>query len=305
LTMRTALRSIFAHAAADAAAAGVPESWWAPISASPRRDVPRSAALSSTGEECASTSDALVATSPATGRTNRLRAPSTDASLAARTAFPQSPVKGFASARLEAPSIDECPLDSLPLSRPRISNASPPPVFGFCRPESGFRRSFAASLRRGRWLDRDRYRTLFTFGRFWPRAARRLLQSKRSASTTYGPRNPDSLGRIRFHEFVSRRLTAYAGPASQSKPPDLRRTASSYDVRSPLRRCRHRFYPITISIEWEPRIHGSGAVWCVVIRRSPRRPPSTTIACLGGFAPTRLARTPHVALPASTTIGAP
>jgi len=43
---------------ADAAVAGVPESWWAPISASPRRDAPRSAALSSAGEECASTSDA-------------------------------------------------------------------------------------------------------------------------------------------------------------------------------------------------------------------------------------------------------
>jgi len=41
-----------------------------------------------------------------------------------------------------------------------------------------------------RWLDRGRYRALFTLGRSWPRAARRLLQSKRSASTTCGPRNP-------------------------------------------------------------------------------------------------------------------
>jgi len=32
--------------------------------------------------------------------------------------------------------------------------------------------------RGGRWLDRGRYRALFTPGRSWPRAARRLLQSK-------------------------------------------------------------------------------------------------------------------------------
>lgn len=287
-------------------AAGVPESWWAPISASPRRDAPRSAALSSTGEECASTSDAHCRDESRCRLTNRLRASNTDASLAARTAFPQGPVKVLVSARLEAPSIDECPLDSQPLSRPSISNASPPPVFGFCRPESGFRRSFAASLRRGRWLDRDRYRTLFTLGRFWPRAARRLLQSKTICKHDLRTSKPglaraNSLSRIR----LAIAEPACADPASQSKLPDLRRTASSYDVRSPLRRYRHQFYPITISIEWEPRIHGSGAVWCLVIRRSPRRPPSTTIACLGGFAPTRLARTPHVAPPASTTIGAP
>jgi len=177
-----------------------------------------------------------VATSSAPDRRTACAFRPTDASPAARAAFPQGPVKVPVSMRLEAPSIDECPLDSLPLSRPGISNASPPPVFGFCRPESGFRRSFAASLRRGRWLDRDRYRTLFTFGRFWPRAARRLLQSKRSASTTYGPRNPDSLGRIRFHELVSRSPSPLArGQPRNRKQPDLRRTASSYDVRSPLR----------------------------------------------------------------------
>jgi len=184
-------------------AAGVPESWWAPISASPRRDAPRSAALSSTGEECASTSDAHCRDESRCRLTNRLRASNTDASPAARTAFPQGPVKVLVSARLEAPSIDECPLDSQPLSRTSISNASPPPVFGFCRPESGFRRSFAASLRRGRWLDRDRYRTLFTLGRFWPRAARRLLQSKTICKHDLRTSKPglaraNSLSRIRL-----------------------------------------------------------------------------------------------------------
>lgn len=41
----------------------------------------------------------------------------TDASTAARTAFPQSPVKGPDSVRFEAPSIDECPLDAPPSFR--------------------------------------------------------------------------------------------------------------------------------------------------------------------------------------------
>jgi len=62
-------------------------SWWAPISASPRRGAPRSVALSSTGGECASTSDTpchdrLRAFRRAAGRQGRL---------------PRSPVKGCSS----------------------------------------------------------------------------------------------------------------------------------------------------------------------------------------------------------------
>jgi hypothetical protein len=112
LTMRPALRSIFAHAFRRLAVAGVPESWWAPISASPRRDAPRSAALSSAGEECASTSDAPCRD------VRRAFGPLP----AARTAFPQSPVKGPDFVRSEAPSIDECPLDAPdPLSERRTN----------------------------------------------------------------------------------------------------------------------------------------------------------------------------------------
>jgi hypothetical protein len=72
----------------------------------------------------------------------------------------------------------------------RISNASPPPVLGLCRPSTRLPTLFRRLAPWRRWLDRGRYRALFTPGRSWPRAARRLLQSKRSASTTCGPRNP-------------------------------------------------------------------------------------------------------------------
>jgi hypothetical protein len=90
----------------------------------PRRGAPRSAALSSAGEECASTSDAPCHDELRAVRRNRFRgirvsngplAQSVRPTLlAARTAFPQDPVKGPDSVRSEAPSIDECPLDAPP-----------------------------------------------------------------------------------------------------------------------------------------------------------------------------------------------
>lgn len=120
LTMRPALRSIFAHAFRHLAVAGVPESWWAPISASPRRDAPRSAALSSAGEECASTSDAPC----------RDELHAFGALPAARTAFPQGPVKDPDSVRSEAPSIDECPLDPPAFLSERRTNLEREPATG-------------------------------------------------------------------------------------------------------------------------------------------------------------------------------
>lgn len=119
-----------------------------------------------------------------------------DPPLAARTALPQGPVKGPASVRSEAPSIDECPLDAPPpFGERRISNASPPPVLRLCRPSTRLPTLLRRLAPERRWLDRGRYRALFTPGRSWPHVARRLLQSKRSASTTCGPRNPVTLRR--------------------------------------------------------------------------------------------------------------
>jgi hypothetical protein len=148
---------------------------------------------------------------------------------AARTAFPQRPVKDADSVRSEAPSLDECPLDPpAPLSERRTNlEREPATGLGALPPfQSGFRRSFAASLRRGRWLDRGRYRALFTPGRSWPRAARRLLQSKRSASTTCGPGNPATPRRPRVSGSVLGRssstcaecLAGETGPRSMESP---------------------------------------------------------------------------------------
>jgi hypothetical protein len=81
--------------------------WWAPISASPRRGALHSAALSSAGGECASTSDT----------------PCRDVLRAFRRAarhrdrLPSCLVKGRSSERSRAPSIDECPLGPPPSFR--------------------------------------------------------------------------------------------------------------------------------------------------------------------------------------------
>lgn len=201
---------------------------------------------------------------------------------AARTAFPQSPAKGPASVRSEAPSLDECPLDAPPpFGKRRISNASPPPVLGLCRPSIRLPTLFRHLAPERRWLDRGRYRALFTPGRSWPHAARRLLQSKRSASTTCGPRNPVTpIGRSTFAELLILRN------------------------RSSFRLGHRRFYTSMIQSKGSREFTGQGPL--IALQSMIALPASSaTIAHRGGFAPTRSARTPHVAPPASTTIGAP
>lgn len=170
---------------------------------SPRRGAPRSAALSSAGEECASTSDAPCRDELRGFRPRRPppgppfpRAPS-------RTLTPCDPKRlPSTSARSTRPP---------PLRRnERISNASPPPVLGLRRPSIRLPTLFRRlGSRRRRWLDRGRYRALFTPGRSWPRAARRLLQPKtickhdrrtsKPGSHSDGPRE-----RIRFSTRVAR-----------------------------------------------------------------------------------------------------
>lgn len=130
--------------------------------------------MSSAGGECAPTSDVpcrdvLRAFRRAARRQDRL---------------PRRLVKGCGSERPETPSIDECPhrpaapFGTTTLEREPATGARAwPPL---TRLPTLFRRP---APERG-WLDRGRFRALFTPGRTWPRAARRLLQSKRSASTT-------------------------------------------------------------------------------------------------------------------------
>lgn len=158
----------------------------------PSRDAPRSVALSSTGEECEPTSDTFVA--------NELGAFPRAARCQGRL-FPLLRQEN-GSVRPEAPSIDECPLRSRLLAKPRTSTRTRHRFSDFAalNPAS----DALSPSRSGEEMARpDRHRTLFTSGRTWPRAARRLLQSKRSASTTCGPRNPVTpIGRSTFAELL-------------------------------------------------------------------------------------------------------
>jgi hypothetical protein len=155
----------------------------------PRRGAPRSAALSSAGEECASTSDAPCRDELRAVRRprfhgsayhpDRLRNPSDRHCPPPEPPFLRVPSRALIPCdprRLPSTSARSTrrPLSGNDESRTRARHRS----WGFAALQSGFQRSFAASLRRGRWLDRGRYRALFTPGRSWPRAARRLLQSK-------------------------------------------------------------------------------------------------------------------------------
>lgn len=153
----------------------------------PSRDAPRSVALSSTGEECEPTSDTFVA--------NELRAFPRAARRQGRL-FPLLRQEN-GSVRPEAPSIDECPLRSRLLAKPRTSTRTRHRFSDFAalNPAS----DALSPSRSGEEMARpDRHRTLFTSGRTWPRAARRLLQSKRSASTTGEPRYPTCLEAARL-----------------------------------------------------------------------------------------------------------
>jgi len=61
---------------------------------------------------------------------------------------------------------------------------------GFCHPGPGFRRSFAPSPREGEGARPSRFRELFAPVRSRPRVVRRLLPTRRSASTTIGRSTP-------------------------------------------------------------------------------------------------------------------
>lgn len=159
--------------------------------------------------------------------------------------FPHSPVKGCSSDDPRRLPSTSCPLGPPPLSERRTSNASTATGVRTSPPWTRLPTLFRhPAPRRGR-LDRGRYRVLIAPGRTWPRAARRLLQSKRSTSTTDGPRNPARMKpRERFHRGTIGRSTfaellrPIAGPHPPRPPAAF--AADDYG-------------------RTEPRIHGSGA----------------------------------------------
>lgn len=162
------------HAPADPAGADATRSCQAPDRLEPAVWHPPSPALSSVDGPNVTAFDALVAT--------RVRR---SAARAARTAFPVT------SSKATAPTTPRrLPSTSVSLDRTacavRSRTRDPPPIPGLCRPgpASDARSPHAPE---GGGARPGRFRALFTPGRTWPRAARRLLQSKGSASTTDGP----------------------------------------------------------------------------------------------------------------------
>jgi hypothetical protein len=109
-------------------------------------------------------------------RTDATAPSSKDADCSARSAFPRR--------------VPARPLRS----REPTSNADPPPFFELCRPNQASDTPSPLASVEG-WARPRRYRELFAFGRSTPRAARRLLQSKRSTSTTFGSSEPFRVAR--------------------------------------------------------------------------------------------------------------
>ena len=132
---------------------------------------------------------------PRTGRTMRPLTPCRDARAPKRGThrqdhLPRRPVKdGGSRGPRRLPSTSARSTD--PACARQVSNASPPPAPGLRRPGPA---SDAPSPHApgGGGARHGRFQALFTPGRTLPRAARRLLQSKRSASTTDGPSKPRS-----------------------------------------------------------------------------------------------------------------
>jgi len=159
------------------------------------------------------------------------------------------------------PSIDECPLG--PTLARRTSNASPPPSRGFATPCPA---SDALSLPRpvrGRRLDLAAFRELIAPVRSRPHVVRRLLPTRRSASTTIGRSTP-GLG-------CADAAFAWSSPGAGPRFVPL---ASPFDRGS--------------SRTAEPRALGSGAFLMSTRARAllDRHPPAA-MARGGGFAPTR------------------
>jgi len=167
-------------------------------------------------------------------------------------------------------------LPNEPLSR-FVLRGSPSPISRLCHRRFGFRRSFTSpalscggarpslvQLSRGN-------RDSSSQGLGGPRAACRLLQSMTIHEHDHGPPEPRMTSLA-----VARRRSRSRGPDLSIRP----RAADGYDLR---RKRRDR---------GQSRFHGPGA--------SPRSAclslaPPIAIARGGSFAPTRSARTPHVA----------
>lgn len=167
--------------------------------------------------------------------------------------------------RSPRPRVNECGFFG-PRRLPSTSapfEGSPPPIRQLCRCAMGFRPAFTLLARARRARPEVRAQVVHPRRAGGPRAARRLLQSKRPASTTVEPFEP-----------------------------------CAPDVRSPSRRARIAggfAWDVRVSAarfqRGQPRCHGSGAADAFASRGLLRE----AIARLRSFAPAQSPRTPPVA----------
>lgn len=162
---------------------------------------------------------------------------------AARTAFPQSPAKGPASVRSEAPSLDECPLDAPPPFR-ETTNLEREPATGLgALPPFNPASDALSPPRSGEEVARPRP---------LPRAlhARALLATRRSSTS--------AIETICKHDLRTSKPGYAYRPLDFRRAPHLAKPVLIPTGPSPL-------LHVDDSIEREPRIHGSGAVDCIAI----------------------------------------
>lgn len=133
--------------------------------------------------------------------------------------------------RSEVPSIDDVSYDAF--TPPFDKNGRT------CHPYRRFAASDSASdadspftRSRREWLDLQIDSSSAPESSKRPHAARRLLQSKRSASTTCGSRNPDSLGRPACDGSVSRFTNPL--PRARLRPMPTRLAPRRHRSRSPV-----------------------------------------------------------------------
>jgi hypothetical protein len=163
---------------------------------------------------------------------------------AARTAFPQSPVKGPDSVRFEAPSIDECPLDPPPPLAEKTTNLEREPATGLgALPPFNPASDALSPPRSGEEVARPRP---------LPRAlhARALLATRRSSTS--------AIETICKHDLRTSKPGYAYRPLDFRRAPHLAKPVLIPTGPSPL-------LHVDDSIEREPRIHGSGAVDCIAI----------------------------------------
>jgi hypothetical protein len=229
-------------------------------------------------------------------RTDRLRNPCDRRCSPPEPPFPRIPSRALIPCDpRRLPSTSARSTRRRPFGKRRISNASPPPVLGLCRPFNPASDALSPP-RSGEGMARPRPLPCALH-------ARALLATRRSSTS--------AIETICKHDLrTSKPDDASTSPRERFRLRgrgllDFRRTPPRpWRDRSSFAWGHRRFYTPVIPSNGSRGFTGQGPL--DALQSLIALPASSAmIAHRGGFAPTRSTRTPHVAPPASTTIGAP